>query len=373
MMNNPGSADIFSVGGNPYFGSDDIYGVGNPNVPNVSFEPSSNPGNPAVNDVASALGNGIPSGSLNTIELGTDFIQYTYMAPPWEDQTNKYIMPEMPAFAVKELDTEQNSTTVLTLAKLNQILQTSWQDFMEVSDTTNADTYQNAVTFRGFLEKYGERALETYAKARMNPVLLARLEKDSADAKTDEFKDLQEFYRMSTQDVFCWCTRFGILNKINFLGIVINTNRAVSLELADETDYHDHYTEVNVGYAKRLYVANIFGPSDRVTTGSKLFLNLRRKRVTQRGKIFFGEYQVLPHGTTEDYCRQAERSYTDPSGRPMNGHSWMVGTVMVPGTRTPNATAAINAANVGVRCNERAAYESHGTLPTLTVAVGFKH
>lgn len=369
-MANPGTADIYSVGGNPYFGVESINGITNPNAPRVSFEPSGNPANPAVNGIASALGYGAAPTSITKIDLGTDFIQYTYLAPPWHDDTNKYIMPEMLAFGVNELDTEVNSTTVLTLPKLNQILQTSWQDFLAVSDKNDPESYKNAVEFRGYLEKYGERALESYEMARQKPYIMENMKKDDPN---NTLKDLAEFHRMASQDVFCWCTRFGILRKINFLGNVVNTNRAVSLELADDTGAHDHYTQVNVGHAKRLYVANVFGPSDRVTTGSKLFLNLRRKKVTQRGKVEFAEYQVMPLGTLDDYARQADHSYTDPSGRHMTGHCWPVGTVIVPGTRTPNPVAAVNAANVGVRCNERDAYESHGTLPTLTVAVGFKH
>ena len=330
-MSNPGTADIFSVAGNPYVGSEDIYGVGNPNAPSVSYAPSQNPENPAVNGIASAFNYGAPSNPIINIELGTDFIQYTYMAPPWEDDTNKMIMPEMLAFSINYLDQETNSSTILTLAKLNQILQVSWNDFMSASDPNNPEKYENAVKFREFLQKYGERALETYDQARKKPHLMAVMEKASSKATAE----LAEFYRMAEQDTFCWCTRFGILRKINFLGSVVNTNRAVSLELAEDVNSHDHYTEVNVGYAKRLYVANMFGPSDRVTTGSKLFLNLRRKKTVQKGSVSFSEYTVMPNGTKEDYGRQADRSYTDPSGRHMNGHSWMVGTVMVPGKRTP--------------------------------------
>ena len=71
-MANPGTADIYSVG-NPYFGVDDIYGITNPNAPNVSFAPSSNPANPAVNGIASAFGFGAAPNPITKIDLGTDF------------------------------------------------------------------------------------------------------------------------------------------------------------------------------------------------------------------------------------------------------------------------------------------------------------
>jgi hypothetical protein len=377
-MSNPAVGDIFSVGGNPYMGVNDIYGISqsDANAPGVSWAPTGADNALAVNTAAQSMNFGVPPLSQTVTELGIDFIQYTYLAPPWEDDTNKYIMPEMLAFSVNELDTEANSTTILTLPKINQIMYEAWSDVKAVAVEGDPNSVEDAIKFIKYLNKYGEEAIEMYHRARKNPRLMKMLEKDSEGNPKNvpnPLQEIRELYHLSLQDVFCWCTRFGIMNKVTFLGVVINTNRAVSLETEEHYNNHQHYCDVNVGFAKRLFVANVFGPNDQVTTGSKLFLNLKRKKTQTSGKVSFEEYYVMPLGTKEDYCRQIDRSYTDPSGRHMNGHSWMVGTVMVPGIRTPNMTSVANAANIGIRCNERAAYESHGSLPTLTVAVGFKH
>jgi len=75
----------------------------------------------------------------------------------------------------------------------------------------------------------------------------------------------------------------------------------------------------------------------------------------------------------EDGPLDSQRSYTDPSGRSVRGHRWHVGTVLIPGTSSPQPKQIENAANISSLCNERDAFNDHGSLPTLVVALAFKH
>lgn len=309
-----------------------------------------------------------PSIQNGQMDLETTPIPYTYLCPPGGDDADmRYAMPDMPAFSINHFDPDEGSTTVVTLAKLNQYMHEAYKDFEEASEPNSPDSFQDAIDFRRYLETLGERALETFHQARKHPNFMKKLE----DAPS--FTDLEHFYRLSTQDMFCWLTKFGILSKINYLGPILTVNRDVTLEAENNTLGMDHYTVLNVALAKRCSIANIFGDADAVTTGTVLWLKLVRKEVSVRGKVEFQEFYIVPEGNKLwSHPSMASLSYTDPSGRAMFGHRFCVGKVLTPGKRSPNPVAMQNTANIGIYVNEKMAYEDHGTLPVLQIAAGFK-
>lgn len=336
------------------------FGVSGPNVPSVSWAPT---GTDNATGPAEFLRFGIPKTSHGHISLkGFDFVQYVYLAPPFGDDSQRFIAPEMLAFVVNNRAPDDMSTTVLTLAKVNQIAKECYDEYRIISDNRagNTETSKEAIEFKGYMEKYGERSLEVFNKIR-----------DTYDAT--ELADMIRFSELAVQDLFCWLTRFGIMSRITYVGPVINTNAATSLQELDTTQYSDHYCEVNVCYAKRGKIANVFGRAFDVTTGSRLWMCLQRKRIVTHQGVHFGHYQVVPGGSkTQHRPSDRDRLYIDDSGRTMLGHVWTVGTVMVPGPSSPSQNQIQDASNTGARCNEREAYEQHGTLPTLVVAVAFK-
>jgi hypothetical protein len=303
------------------------------------------------------------------IDLETSPVQYTYLCPPGGDDSDvRYAMPDMPAFSINMFDRDEGSTPIITLAKLNQYLYDAYNDFKRASDPSEPDSYADAIEFKRLLEKYGERGLETYHQARKVPHVMKYLEK-----KNVNLAELKDFYDKSSEDLFCWQTKFGILGKINYLGPILTVSRDVTLEAENNTMGMDHYCIFNVALAKRCTIANIFGDAEHVTTSTVLWLKLTRKEISEKGKIVFREFYVVPGGSKkESYPSQASLSYTDPSGRAMFGHRWCVGKVIVPGKRSPNPVAMANAANIGLKCTEKLAYEDHGTLPVLTIIAGFK-
>lgn len=372
----PSFAEIMSVGSNPYSGfaagpgQGGFGGIDGPDVPYVSWAPRG--ASYDQTGPAAFLNNGVAPTSHGHISIKSlDFVQRQYLCPPWGDDSQQYIMPDMLVFSVNEMDPTEDSTTILTLSKANQLMREAYTDFVDASDPAHPSFFAEAGAFKVALEEYGEAMLESYHVAR-------QLNKETAFRKQFEaeagFAKFRAFYDACKTDMFCWLTRFGITQKMSFLGSVINVNRATSLESMDMTQHTDHYCQVNVCLAKRGLVANVFGHSDVITTGSRLWLTLKRKqRYARGGEMKPAEYTIVPNGSAiRDGPSLAERAYQDPSGRAMRGHYWRVGVVITPGNFDPSDTAMVTAANIGVQCNERRAYEDHGTLPTMYVAMGFK-
>jgi hypothetical protein len=222
-----------------------------------------------------------PPQHSNVIFQGAfEFIQHAYKCPVWgDDEAYKQTAQGMLCFAVKEQDPIYDTTTILTLNKVNQIAYDAYQDYRLWLDEERASGGGEATEFQGWLAKYGEAGLEAYHRAVR-----------AGGARYEEMKktkELGQFYEAAQKDMFCWLTRFGILSKITFLGSVINTNRAAGYNDANPADY---FATVNVCLAKRAEISNVFGPADRITAGSKLWLVLRRKLVETRG----GDRQWAP-------------------------------------------------------------------------------
>lgn len=353
-----------AIGGlNPYAGTGGIppvpgnFGIFGPQVPNV----------PARNAAAAAANLPLQQGSIFLKSF--EFIQHTYLCPPWGDgESDRYMLPTMLVFSVNE-SLHDKSTPLLTLPKVNQIM---YESYVEYRELTNAGDPQ-AQKFKKHLATFGEKALEQYHRAKRAGEKRLQSLQDRYDG---QWQDLVEFYKQAQEDMFCWLTRFGVLTKISFLGVIINTqNSDREPAMMGRLQYEDHYCVVNVGVAKRLEVANVFGPSYKVTTGSKLWLKLCRKPVVMRGgTVEYQHFQVVPQGsTTESYTSTTDTYYLDESGRWVDGWTWPVGVVMVPGKSSPATTTHQSAANIGAAVSERAASEAHSALPTLWVAMGFKH
>jgi hypothetical protein len=323
----------------------------------VPWTPNGGPG------PANFLRNGRAPTSHGSISLKSfDFVQYVYLCPPWSDTSEKYIAPEMLCFAVKNVDPQDSSTIILTLAKVNQICKDCGMEFQNLL----ADNDANALKFNNLLTTYGEVAINTFHQ----------LGKDGYAniSSPEEAEKVDDLHKMATEDLFCWLTQFGIRSRINFVGSVINTNGSATMQDVEQSMFSDHYCQVNVCYAKRARIANVFGIADEITTGSKLWLTLRRKCKRTFKGLEFPYFQVVPGGSKMlDTPAETDRFYVDPSGRAVRGHVWRVGVVIVPGTSSPQPKQIENASNTSTLCNERTAFEDHGTLPTLIVSLGFKH
>jgi hypothetical protein len=259
---------------------------------------------------------------------------------------------------------EDEATIMIPLFKVNAMAQAQWNAFVRDTtgdQTTNPYFNQQKWDFLGYMQTYGERGLEAYAYARNHG-------NEAALAKWDH---VRPFYEMAQQPEFCFLTRFGILNHLNWAGVVINTNRAETLLGLDASLYTQRYLHVNVGYAKRIECAQLFGSSDDITTGSRLWITLTRKRCHD-GK--FGAFVLRPGGSKKiDTPLMRDRCYADESGHMCTGHVWHVGVVINPPTEALSVVAQEQANNTGESQDDMRAYKMHAEVPSMWVAVGYKH
>lgn len=359
MSSGPQIAEIFSVG-YPEYGTSEIGNAG-PNVPYTTWDAQSTRG------VARFTNNGQPPKSVGSIGLKTvDFISQQYVSPPVNDESDMLLMPDMLGFLVKEMDPVEGTNVVLSLPALNKIMQDQWDDFVLKSTTTANNPYetQDAVNFRRWLTTYGERGLEDYVAARKSG-------NEKLKRQLEEKTELRQFWEMSTKEGFCYLTKYGIMTKINYAGPIMHTNRAHSLEDENLTGTYEHYTQVVIGFAKRVRVANMFGSAENITTGSKLWVLLTRKYC---GNGKYGAFAMIPGGCKGKWRPlDHHRKYVDEAGNFMEGHVYSVGVVTEPAVGSPHPAALEQATNTGSYINAKAAYDAHALLPTMYIAAGFRN
>lgn len=333
------------------------FGISDPSINSVDFGPGG-----SIRSIARFAGKGIPPKSHGSIALKSwEFLQYQYLTPPTNDNANMYLKSGMLAFTIREKDCDDGATLTYPLFLLNQLMRDQWNDFVQATSPPSNDP--EMLEFLGWLQKYGEQGLLSYHKAEKNGDL-----KKYDDAGIRD--ELHQFRERAMQDGYCYLTQFGILNKINWSGVVINTNRAESLDTLDDTVNTRHYSQANMGLAKRLLTAQCFGPADHITTGSTCWIALKRE-LCHNGK--YGCYVLYPGGSK---LRKAplphELRYVDERGDLCTGFVWTVGTVIDPAKGSPQPAALEAANNTGYYTSPDASSQMFATLPTMYLAVGYK-
>lgn len=358
----PSTRDIFSIPG-PFPGHSvdpgvNNMGLGGPNVPMTVWEPRGADGRFQAQP-ANFLKHGVPPVSHGHIELSTMPITWQYLCPPLNDHADLLLMPDMPVFGVNQMDPEESSNLLLTLSKVNCLMQNQFADH-ELARKPDTQYYvEDHWQFHEWMQKYGEAGLEHYAHVRAS----GNTEKISA------LSELRSFWEMAQTSEFCWLTSYGILKRINFLGIIITANRGVGIETIDQTLASEHYTQVTVGVAKRVRCAQLFGNSTDITTGSNVWITLSRKYL---GKNKYGAFQLKPGGSKHrDRPLVNETTYLDESGVIQSGHVFRVGVVIEPASSNPSSLAVELANNTGYQTSERNSMEAHATIPTCYLALGY--
>lgn len=385
----PATQSIFNLPnvnvGNSTGTSPGNFGIGGPGVPSTQWAPRGD--GTDQTGPAGFLGYGQPPTSHGHITLKAfDFIQYQYTVGPWDDDSHLHMMPDMLVWTLNGLDPDLDTHHVRALPQLNQQCVEAWTFFQDLVREGDDE----ALEFQRFLETYGEDLLGQYINARNKDRLSAVERKKEGDAPAenalfsgtgpkgeDVASDLKRFYALHTKDTFCYMTKWGILHRWSFAGAIINVNRAVSLEIVDATREEDHFVEVNVGLAKRIRVGNVFGKLRQITTGSKVWVVLRRKELagdTSGLSVRAGPFEFVPGGDTmRDRPAITDTQYYDEGGRRCNGHVYKIGTVIEPSDYDPQTSAIQGATNLGATISTKKAYECHALVPTMYLAMGFKH
>ncbi len=323
-------------------------------------------------------GYGLPS-SMDphaNIELeGRVTLTANYVSPPVPDMGDLLLASGIPAFAIREkIDIEEDGITGLTLIvslpQVNKLFADQSADHIRQSmgtEQTNPYFDYDHSVFRGFQQNYGEAALEAYAMAyrQKNRHLLERYSKGCPD--------IGKYFEMATEDGFCYLTTYGILQKLNFLGVILSTNRADSGYDNESAGLRDGFTSVGMAVGQRAECAQLFGPNCEAVVGSPVYLTLTRVKCGPEYKPgTFGRFIIVPRASaTHPYLPAHCTTYTDESGRMCRGHVWYVGTITEPAEREPSKEVQeLATGRGGTMVTPQRAYDAQGLLPTCYLALG---
>lgn len=353
--------DIYGVSF-PSYGSDSIGGIGGPGLPGMAWDPSGD--DTPLGQVYRFVRGGIPESSHGHVTLKSfDFVSQQYMLPPLSDGTSERIKRGMPTFAVREFDKEDGSTIIAPHFVLNQWSRDQWQDFVRVTSINSPYQDQEKLQFLNLMRKYGDNVLVSFAREKRN-----NGESGLYKSNSQSYQELSDFLRLSEQDGYCYLTKHGWTNHVNYHGAAINTNIGAGLETMDHTEAELHYVQANIGLAKRIQMGQCFGTSQEVTMGSRLWIELRRERCPYGG---YGAFQLYP-GASNRETHPSNNYYVDERGCQVQGILYNVGTVLEPANSSPQQgllEAANNNREMGSSIEN--AQEMFALLPTFYVNMGF--
>jgi len=261
------------------------------------------------------------------------FIQYTHSQVSWTNNAELYISSGMVLFAQKFKQTDGLPLVPdMTLAMFNTMLYQSWLTFQK--DAQDAQN-QDIIDFSNYLNNgdIEDRLLSIHNKRKKNKKLTE--------------KEIR-LWSLATNARFTDLTKHGILQKYNYIGVAMTDGTSTGNRDINLLEYQSKITNVNVCFAKRCNVANIWGSPKLVHPGTKLFLML-----TQDPKGF---YKVVP-----------KTSFRDARLNSQSNHVWYIGYVKYPITRFGPASAIKTAISGS---NPESVYKAIGRLEMMEVNLG---
>jgi hypothetical protein len=317
-----------------------------------------------LGQVLSAVNYGqAPSSHGHVTFKSFDFVSMQYMTAPTTDKANLMIKRGMPCFMMREFDKEDNSHIIYPLFMLNQLSKDQWRDFVLGTDTNSPMQDPDKLEFLGWMRKYGDDELCEYASAKRTGDMTRY-----GRATDEALQELAAFLARAEEPGYCYLTKYGWSQKVNFVGANINTNLGAGLESLLDTENMPHYVNANQGYAKRILMGQCFGTAQEVTMGSTLWIVLRRE-YCHNGK--YGPFILFP-GASRKEANPRNIVYIDEKGKTVDGIVYKVGTVLEPADKGPQKSTLEQANNINEYGSTGAAYESFGELPTFYVNMGFK-
>jgi hypothetical protein len=208
------------------------------------------------------LGSGLPvSQQSGSIDLGPwDFISYGYSIT--RDPKNWYLglEPGMLYFLLRSFSVNDNSLFVGGLHHINGMLENAWQEFIRASNDDPANPYRNqdAVDFLALLRKYGEDTLIWMDRVK-NPAYGATERRVYEQYKKKS--DIERFYQLATEPLLCWVTRFGILKKINYGGVVLGMQRETGMAYELSSAAQRDRSEILAGEDPLIWMDRVKNPA----------------------------------------------------------------------------------------------------------------
>lgn len=277
------------------------------------------------------------------------YIVYSYPLMPYGDGSEERMMEGMIVFNARYIDSVHGLHAIVTLSKLNNIMRDAnetYQQYLREQDP-------EALAFQRYLKTIGEPALEEYHRTRQSDIA-----------------GIVDFYNMATKDIYCYQTKFGILQRWNYLGVVLSKQEASSLMSIDMTASSEHVHVIGVVVGERARTFNIWGTSKETIVGSKTWLILRRARLRKDEAGGRGQFQIVPYASrVRDSIPHAVIHYHGGKDEALiRGHAWMIGTVSE-GTNV-NAIGAARQNALGIFTSEQGAYEATVSLPYFYLQLG---
>lgn len=273
--------------------------------------------------------------TMESVEMDSNVpISHTYSVIPWVDNTHRQLQPYMLVFATHYVNSKyQQLVNMAPIYKLNIEMQQHYYKYKN-----NLNPPEEMTTFQTYLKEYGEQGLEINLKP--------------------ETPKITQFQQMAKSGDFMYLTKYGIMNKWNFLGVV--SSKQESCAPNDELDYPemiDSISSVGVVVGQTARVSNIWG---QVKVGEKLFLVLTRKKDAKGNPAAFF---LMPWKSWGDYPRF---EYKDESGRMVRAGYYYIGQCTKNRENIPNQTFIDCALGSGTILTQDA-YENYGALPCIEV------
>lgn len=315
----------------------------------------------SANSLASRLSYGNPPMENSSIffEANTN-ITHSYVVTPFGDHSELFIEPLQLVFANRYVDKRNQTTNVVSVFKLVQIMREKHAKFLEraaIGGTREA-------TFQAFLNTNGEAVLREYDMLKNSRDPSAAEVARKLEAK---FPGLADAHKMTSHDDCRYASLCGILKEWNFLGVVSTTGESTGN--GSYMDGHVHSSmikSVAVIEGLKARVANVFsGERRELQVGSKVFLVIRRA-YGRRNEPF----QVEAVCTYSRACPEdREYFYTAHNGEETPGHVICVGTVTERSGISADTQQQAVALGIGASTLEQAK-DATANLPTLYIQLG---
>ena len=270
-------------------------------------------------------------------------IQHAYPLRPWGDGREEKIMEFMPVFIARYYDKKEPLSTMLTVGQFNNILRQAHQEYKSYND-------QDKLAFDGYMERFNHGELEYYHHLKHNGI--------NDEEFMSKNSDIVEFHRLATQDVFRYQTLFGILDRYNWLGVVLTKAQGTSLMAIDMTSYEDHVNVINVVVGEKARVHNYWGSRQETMPGSTLFWVLKRS-----------ETKTGPNGAFQITGYSSKMRDSVPASMSKDAHVWRIGTISENNASDISSESSRQAA-MGLTANEAGVYSAVARLPIIIVQLG---
>ena len=312
---------------------------------------------------------GTPTNDVN------ETIQQQHVIFPWRDNSHFLINKYEPVFVARTLDAEEGMHSNVSLTKLNNILSQADAEYKVNVKKPGTDELR----FARLLGLIGEDMLECYHNLKRTfqldlPKLGEIMAKRGFFGEDSAYTmaELEWLYEMSQKPGLRYQTKFGIKNKWNFWGVVINTNAADTQDSSyiGSLQAEGRAVTVNTAVKGTARMYNFVGSAAESLPMARVWLVLRRV-TTSDGSI--GPFQYVPYVSRVNECPpdtlcMYRESISDGRVRFERGDVIPLGYLAEPTTR--DAPQNVRDMACGLSANVETGHAAMPSLPQVVMHLG---